>query len=80
MNDKDFKNCIFNAFNDMYSSRYLIELLKYCSPLEQSVSDNLRKDDFAIGVKSVGQKILDDILLYCPEKYLEITKKMKGLD
>lgn len=80
MNEKDYKNAINNILSDECSKNYLINILTFCSPLEINISDNDRKDVFLSGIKTVGVKILDDILLYSPEKYTEIVQKMKGFE
>lgn len=78
MNDKDYQNALYNILSDKISQEYIIEILKFCNPTNIHISDNPRKDVFVCGIKSVGSKILNDILQYSPEKYTEIVQKMKG--
>lgn len=79
MNEKDVSNAINNILIDNLAKQYLVELLKLAAPLDVCFSDSDRKDAFNLGKKIIGEKILNDILLYKPEKYTEITQMMKGM-
>ena len=79
MNDKDVNNAINNILSDYPTKQYLVEILKLSAPLDVCFSDSDRKDAFNLGKKIIGEKILNDILLYKPEKYTEITQLMKGI-
>lgn len=79
MNEKDVSNAINNILIDNPAKQYLVELLKLTAPLDVCFSDSDRKDAFNLGKKIIGEKILNDILLYKPEKYTEITQMMKGM-
>ena len=79
MNEKDVSNAINNILIDNPAKQYLVELLKLTAPLDVCFSDSDRKDAFNLGKKIIGEKTLNDILLYKPEKYTEITQMMKGM-
>ena len=74
MDEKDFKYVVRNTLNDKSSRAFVVELLKISRP--DAISPTGKP--YAEGSRFVGQTVLDWILKYSPEKYLEIIQEMKG--
>lgn len=70
---KDLKLAVRNSVNDEYSASLLVEIVKQSDPFQISPTGS----PFNEGLRFVGNKILDWILEYAPEKYTEFVQAVK---
>lgn len=71
--NKDLKLSVRNSLANEYSASLLVEILKISAPFQISSAGSPYNE----GLRTVGNKILDWVLEYAPEKYTEVVQAIK---